>query len=249
MPEDIFSTLIARFKGGLIVSVQADEGSPLNRPEIIAALAQAVSVPGVLGLRINGPENIAAVRAVSTLPIIGLYKEYDPDGRVWITPTFARAQALARAGADILALDATRRDRFPGESVGALIDRIHTILGVPVMTDISSEEEGLEAAAAGANLVGTTLSGYARPPFADPLDPPDLDLIARLAPALPVPVIAEGRFNSPALARQALEAGAQAVVVGSMITRPEVIARAFVTALAPSPGAKSAPGEGAGGEA
>jgi putative N-acetylmannosamine-6-phosphate epimerase len=249
MANGISSHLIPPLRGGLIVSVQADEGSPLNRPEIIAALAQAVAVPGVVALRLNGPGNITAVRGVTGLPIIGLFKEYGPDGRVWITPTFARAAALAEAGANIIALDATWRARLPGESVGDLIGRIHTTLGVPVMADISSEAEGLEAAEAGADLVGTTLAGYTRPPFADPLDPPDLELIRRLAPRLSIPLVAEGRLNTPALARQALEAGAHAVVVGSMITRPEVIARSFVKALAsppkfssvehPSPGVKS----------
>ncbi len=226
-----FSIRIKALKGGLIVSVQASEASPLNRPEILAALAQAAAVPGVVGLRMNEPKNIQAARPRVRLPIIGIFKTYGPDGRVWITPDFEKARLLAGAGADMIALDATGRSRAAGESLQELIEKIHQSLDLPVMADISSAEEGAAAAKMGADLVGTTLSGYTRPPFADPLDPPDLGLVARLAAALPVPVIAEGRYNTPALARQALEAGAHAIVVGSMITRPDLIARSFVQAL------------------
>ncbi len=226
-----FSTSIEALKGGLIVSVQAGESSPLNRPEILAALARAVVVPGVVGLRMNAPANIAAARAVVALPIIGIFKAYGADGRVWITPDFEKARRLAEAGANIIALDATDRSRSPGESVRELVEKIHQRLSLVVMADISNKEEGVAAAEMGVDLVGTTLSGYTCPPFAGPFDPPDLELVARLAAALRVPVIAEGRYNTPALARQALEAGAYAVVVGSMITRPDMIARSFVQAL------------------
>jgi putative N-acetylmannosamine-6-phosphate epimerase len=226
-----FTALIASLKGGLIVSVQADEASPLNRPEILAAMAQSVAVPGVVGLRMNEPRNVQAVRPRTNLPIIGIFKTYGEDGRVWITPDFDKARRLAEAGADFIALDAAFRDRAGGESVPDLVGQIHLRLSLPVMADISNDEEGAAAAEAGADLVGTTLAGYTRPPFADPLDPPDLELVARLAAALRVPVIAEGRYNTPGLARQALDAGAHAVVVGSMITRPEVIARSFVRAI------------------
>ncbi len=231
MPVDS-TNILESLKNGLIVSVQAGEGSPLNRPEILAAMAQqATAVPGVVGLRMNEPKNIQSVRHRVSLPIIGIFKAYGADGRVWITPDFEKARRLAEAGANIIALDATDRSRAPGESVRELVEKIHQRLDLPVMADISSKEEGVAAAEMGVDLVGTTLSGYTRPPFAGPFDPPDLELVARLAAALRVPVIAEGRYNTPALARQALEAGAYAVVVGSMITRPDMIARSFVQAL------------------
>ena len=223
--------IISRLKTGLIVSVQANEGSPLNRPEILAALARTVVLPGVVGLRMNAPENIAAARVAVRLPIIGIHKTYDPQGRVWITPDFAKARSLAEAGADIIALDATERQRPTGESLGELIANIHSQLGLPVMADIACYEEGMAAADMGADLVATTLAGYTRLPYAESHDPPDLALVTRLSPVLSVPLIAEGRYNTPALARQALEAGAHAVVVGSMITRPDLIARSFVQAL------------------
>ncbi len=224
--------LIEGMAGGLIVSVQADARSPLCEPRIIAAMARAVAVPGCVGLRINSPEHIRAVRAAVELPIIGIDKRYAADGRVWITPTLAAARACVEAGASIVALDATDSPRHFGEAVAELIARIHQELAVPVMADVATFDEGLAAARAGADLVASTLSGYVGELRAGPFDAPDLELVANLARALVVPVIAEGRYNTPELARQALQAGALAVVVGSAITRPELIAASFVRALA-----------------
>jgi N-acylglucosamine-6-phosphate 2-epimerase len=233
MPSPTHPALTERLKSGLIVSVQQEEHSPLNRPEIIAALAQAVAAPGVVGLRLNGPGHIRAVRAVVDLPIIGIYKEYDPAGRVWITSDFARAEQLAEAGCDVIALDATDRPRPASAALPELIARVQRHLGKAVMADIATFAEGLAAAELGVELVATTLSGYTRLPFAHPFDPPDLALVARLHAALgqaPL-LVAEGRYSTPELARQALAIGAHAVVVGSAITRPDLIARRFVQGL------------------
>jgi putative N-acetylmannosamine-6-phosphate epimerase len=224
--------LIASMEDGLIVSVQADLESPLGDPHVIAALAQSVTVPGCVGLRINSPDNIRATRTVVGLPIIGIYKFHTSDGRVRITPTFEAAHACVDAGADIVALDATTSPRAFGEPMHDLTRHIRTDLNAPVMADVSNLEEGIAAAQAGADLVATTLSGYVQLPFASPFDPPDLALVSELARDLSVPVIAEGRYNTPELALQALQAGAFAVVVGSAITRPGLITERFVRTLA-----------------
>jgi N-acylglucosamine-6-phosphate 2-epimerase len=233
MPSHNNALFHKQLKGGLIISVQQDESSPLNNPEMIAAFAQAVAVPGVVGLRLNGAENIRAVKSVINLPIIGIHKQYDPNGRVWITPTFDRAEQLAKAGCDIIALDATDRPRPSGATIEEFIAHIHERLGLPVMADIATFDEGLAAARAGVDIVATTLSGYTRKPFADPFDPPDLALVANLYHALgdELFLIAEGRYSSPQLAKQAFEAGAHGVVVGSAITRPDLIASWFVQGL------------------
>lgn len=184
--------VITGMKGGLIVSVQANAGSPLDHPAIISALAQSVAILGCVGLRIDNPRNITVVRTAVPLPIVGIYKIYREDGRVLITPTFETARMLVDAGADIVALDATDYPRSPGETISELIGRIQSELGVPVLADISTFEEGLAAASAGVEIVATTLSGYIRKPIANPYDPPDLDLVSRLSKSLPIPVFAEG---------------------------------------------------------
>jgi N-acylglucosamine-6-phosphate 2-epimerase len=101
-------------------------------------------------------------------------------------------------------------------------------IGVPVMADVSTLDEGLRAAEGGATFVGTTLSGYT--PYTQRLDQgPDVELVGALA-ASGIRVVAEGRYASPADVRRAFDAGAFAVVVGGAITDPVAITRRFVAA-------------------
>ncbi|MCX7670182.1 MAG: N-acetylmannosamine-6-phosphate 2-epimerase [Anaerolineae bacterium] len=219
--------VIARLRGGLIVSCQALPHEPLHGSAIMARMALAAWQGGAVGIRANTPEDIRAIRAAVPLPLIGIYKDGDAD--VYITPTLEHARAVARAGADIVALDATGRPRPDGRTLAATIAALHAEFAVPVMADISTCEEGLAAVEAGADLVSTTLSGYT--PYSPQRPEPDLALVAALAGRLAVPVIAEGRISTPALARAALEAGAFAVVVGAAITRPQWITAQFAAAL------------------
>ncbi|MFC5828767.1 hypothetical protein ACFPZ3_33285, partial [Nonomuraea insulae] len=108
-----------------------------------------------------------------------------------------------------------------------LIGQIHE-LGVPVMGDVSTLEEGLAAWEAGADLVGTTLSGYTARQLPTPYDP-DLHLVGALA-SHGVRVIAEGRYRTEQQVRQAFAAGAWAVVVGGAITDPISITRRLAAA-------------------
>lgn len=196
----------------------------------MAAMARAATVGGAVGVRINGPDDIKAVRAATTLPIIGLYKRSYGDSPVTITPTFAEAAAVASAGAAIIALDATRQSRPDGVSLAALIARIRAEIALPVLADVADLTDALAAESAGAAAVATTLSGYLDPAISPP-DDPDLDLVAVLTARVRIPVIAEGRIKTPAEARAALDRGAFAVVVGTAITNPREITRRFVDAL------------------
>ncbi len=224
--------MLARLRGGLIVSCQASPDNPLHGPAFMAAMARAAADGGAGGVRINGPDDIKAARAATSVPIIGLYKRPYGDCPVVITPTFAEAEAIASAGAAIVALDATRRRRPDGVPLAALIARIRTDLELPVLADVADLTDALAAENAGASAVATTLSGYLDPSMPSP-DDPDLDLVALLAGRLRVPVIAEGRITTPAQASTALDRGAFAVVVGTAITNPREITRRFVDALPP----------------
>jgi len=220
---------IARIRGRLVVSCQAPPGSPLRHPAIIAALAQCAERGGAAGVRIDGPEDIAAVRRAVAVPIIGIFKVRG-SGPVYITPTFAEAEAVVRSGADIVAAQATRERGMHGTPLADLVARIHAELAAPVMADVSTVDEGIAAAEAGADLVATTMAGYT--PHSRALPGPDLDLVRDLARRLPVPVVAEGRFQTPEDAAAALRAGAWAVVVGRAITMPEAITERFARAVA-----------------
>ncbi|TYR51735.1 N-acetylmannosamine-6-phosphate 2-epimerase [Streptomyces parvus] len=215
--------------GSLIVSCQALPGEPLHGPDIMARMARAAVAGGAAAVRINSLDDVAAVRQAVTVPLIGLWK--DGDDGVYITPTLGHARRIAEAGADLVAIDATGRPRRDGLSLPHTIAALHR-LGIGVLADVSTHEEGLAAAAANADAVATTLSGYT--PDSAPPDGPDFTLVTSLAAALDVPLIAEGRITTPAEAARALALGAHAVVVGGAITRPTAITERFAAALGPA---------------
>jgi N-acylglucosamine-6-phosphate 2-epimerase len=219
-----------RFQGALIVSCQALEDEPLHGAHIMAAMARAALQGGAAAIRANSPVDIAAIRATVDLPIIGLYKQNLPGFAVFITPTLYHAVAVADAGADIIALDATLRPHPDGLDAAVLIRQVKATTGKPVLADVAAYADGIAAWKAGADAISTTLSGYT--PDSPQQEEPDFDLLARLAAELPVPVIAEGRIANPDQAIHALELGAFAVVVGSAITRPQLITRQYTRRIA-----------------
>lgn len=223
----VYGQLFDQFRGKLIVSCQALPGEPLYGHEFMAAMAMAAWQGGAAGIRANGPEDIRAIRKILAIPIIGLYK-HGSEG-VYITPTFAHACEVAEAGADIVAIDGTQRPRQDGLSLQETIRLIHEKLQKPVLADISTVKEGLQAVEAGADIISSTLSGYT--PYSSQLEGPDVELVHTLAAVVNVPVLAEGRIRTPAEARLCLKAGAFAVVVGGAITRPRWITEQFVASI------------------
>lgn len=217
---------IEMLRGSLIASCQPVPGGAFDAPEYVAAFARAVGDGGARGLRIEGLANLRAAARASALPIIGLIKRDLADSAVRITPDVEDVAALAAAGAGIVAFDATIRAR--PTPVDALVAAAHSG-GALAMADCATLADAQAAVAAGADIIGTTLSGYVGP--APTPREPDL-VFVQAAACLARPVFAEGRFNAPELAHAAIRAGAHAVVVGSAITRPEHIARWFVDAIA-----------------
>jgi putative N-acetylmannosamine-6-phosphate epimerase len=213
---------------GLIVSCQARKDNPMHGAIFMAAMAQAAVLGGAVAIRANGSEDIAAICGAVDVPVIGIHKVFQGDKAVYITPTIAAARAVIAAGARVVAFDATDRSRA-GDAPAAIMAAIHAA-GADSFADVATLAEGLAAGAMGARYVSTTLSGYTES-TAGRGPGPDLDLLAALAAQLSVPVVAEGRFNTPDLVRAALAAGAHAVVVGTMITNPTEITRAFARAL------------------
>jgi len=222
---------IARIRHGIIISCQSEGDDPFNRPDYIALFARAAEMGGACGIRAREPENIRAVRAAVSLPVIGITKGEFPDGSVLITPDFGDVQAVIEAGAAIAAVDATERIRPNGLSGKQFVAEIKKRWDIPLMADVSTLEEGLAAEQAGADIIGTTLAGYT--PYTTKLseNEPDWELLSALAKNTRTPVIAEGRIWTPDQARKALALGAYAVVVGTAITRPRVVTRRFVDAV------------------
>jgi N-acetylmannosamine-6-phosphate 2-epimerase/N-acetylmannosamine kinase len=219
------ASFLHKLSRALIVSCQPVVGGPLDTSDIVARLALAALAGGARGLRIEGVTNVKAVRAVADVPIIGLIKRDLTDSSVRITPLLEDVAQLAEAGADIIAFDATERER--PVSAEQLCGAAHRA-GRLAMADISDAVEARAAVKFGTDIIGTTLSGYTGDVTPEE---PDLDLVRSIV-GLGKPVIAEGRIRTPEHAVQALQAGAFAVVVGSAITRPEHITEWFVTAMA-----------------
>lgn len=218
---------LEQVRGGLIVSCQAYPGEPLKDPDITARTARAVVEGGARAVRVQGITDVRATLAAVDVPIIGLWKDGDDD--VFITPTLRHALAVAEAGAHVVAIDGTRRPRPDGLTLADTIAQLKAAHPVLVMADCGSLADAVAAERAGADILGTTLSGYSgeRPRTTGP----DLDLITEIAAACATPVMAEGRIHSPADAAAAMAAGAFAVCVGTAITHPTTITGWFRDAV------------------
>ena len=219
-------------QGGLIVSVQAPEGSPMRHPDVIAAMAEASLRNGAIGVRLESPEHIGAVRRrCPQALIIGLWKRTFADSPVYITPGWEEIRAVWAAGADVIALDATARPRPDGQQLDALVQRAREELGAPLMADVDSLVNGLRAAELGCSWVGTTLYGYTEATANQ--RPPAWDLLPPLRQQLPagVTLICEGGIASAEQASRALGEGADAVVVGTAITGVDLQVAAYRRAM------------------
>lgn len=218
---------IEQIRNKLVVSCQPVPGGPMDRQDIIVAMACAAVAAGAGGLRIEGADNVRAVVASVNVPVIGIVKRDLADSPVRITPYLEDVEDLIQAGAAIIAFDATRRIR--PESVENLLTAVHQA-GRLAMADCSTETDGLAALALGCDLIGTTLSGYTDETADQPTDVPNLALVRRLSTA-GARVVAEGRIRTAAEAADALSHGAFSVTVGSAITRIEHITEWFIAAM------------------
>lgn len=224
------NSIFEQWRGGLIVSCQAPANSPLAKPEIIAALAETAAQNGAVGVRIDAPENVAAVKARIETPILGIYKIVTGASDVYITPTLDAARRIAEAGADIIALDATQRTRPDNEKIEEIVKRLRSEFDKLLAADIATYEEGLNAAEKiGFDAVITTLSGYTKE--TKNIVEPDFRLVEKLSSKLSIPVVCEGRLQSVDDVRRAFDCGAFAVVVGNAITGIDQLVRKFVAAL------------------
>jgi N-acylglucosamine-6-phosphate 2-epimerase len=227
LPDEVKQQL-ASLAGGLVVSCQAGQDSPLHGAAPMAMMAAAAVAGGAVGIRANGPADIAAIRERVPVPILGINKLKATDGSIFITPSRRSAREVIAAGARLVALDGTGRRREADETLGEVIGYIHGA-GAAALADISTLEEALQAAALGADMVGTTLSGYTS--YSPQQEEPDFALLEQLRDHSPLPFFAEGRIWTGEQARRALSLGAAFVVVGTAITNPQAITQRLVQAV------------------
>ncbi|GAB4071941.1 N-acetylmannosamine-6-phosphate 2-epimerase [Barrientosiimonas marina] len=208
----------------LIVSCQALEDEPLHSSFIMSKMALAASQGGAGGIRANSTADIQAIKTEVNLPIIGIIKQEYADSEVVITPTVEEVKALYDEGVDIIAFDATDRVRPGGETFETFIKEVkRRFPGQKLMADTSTVQEAIHAEACGVDIVASTLVGYTT----DSKGGDPLRTLNGIIQSVDIPVIAEGNLDTPEKAKQALDSGAEAVVVGSAITRPQRITEKF----------------------
>ncbi|WP_152979677.1 N-acetylmannosamine-6-phosphate 2-epimerase [Mesorhizobium sp. 1M-11] len=223
--------LLQELSGTLVVSCQADPGSPLAEPVHLSAMAASVVAGGASAIRTEGIANIQAIKDRVRVPVIGLVKALRTNTEVYITPSIDDVHHIAAAGADIIAFDATDRPR--PANVADLVRAVHE-QGRLAMADISTVDEARSALASGADVVSTTMAGYTSYSRGDA--GPDFGLMQALQRA-GLPFVAEGRVWTIEEALRCFDLGANFIVVGSAITRPTMITQRFTQGIAARGGA------------
>ena len=222
--------ILCKIKGGLIVSCQALEHEPLHSSYIMQRMAVAAMQGGAVGIRANTVNDIIKIKEVVKLPVIGIIKKNYTDSEIYITPTMKEIDELVQAGAEIIALDGTRRLRPGGITLEDFFMEVRKKYpGQLFMADCSDYEEGVAASKIGFDIIGTTLRGYTD--YTKGIELPDYELIEKLVKGCCKPVIAEGGIWTPEQLERVMNLGAMAAVIGTAITRPYEITKRFVSVM------------------
>ena len=223
---------IKALKGQLIVSCQALPQEPLHSSFIMGRMARAAKEGGAAGIRANTKEDIKEIQEVTGLPIIGIVKRDYPDSAVYITPTMKEIEELMEVKPEIVAIDATGALRPRNVT---LADFFHQIKEKypeqKLMADCSTIEEAFFADELGFDFIGTTMVGYTPQSRGMKIEENDFEILRTILKKVKHPVIAEGNVNSPEKAKRVIELGSYAVVVGSSITRPQLITKGYAEAV------------------
>lgn len=223
---------IERVHHKLIVSCQALPEEPLHSSFIMGRMALAAQEGGAAGIRANTKEDIAEIKRVVDMPVIGIVKRDYPDSPIYITPTMKEVDELMEVGPEIIALDATDRLRPGGQTLAEFYAAVRAKYpSQPLMADCSTVEEALYADELGFDFIGTTLVGYTEESKHLKIEADDFAIIRQILSQVKHPVIGEGNINTPEKLRRVMDMGVYSVVVGSAITRPQLITKSFTDAL------------------
>lgn len=223
---------VEKIKGALVVSCQALQDEPLHSSFIMGRMARAAEEGGACGIRANSVEDIAEIKKNTDLPIIGIIKKNYEGSSVYITPTMEEVDQLVAAGVEIIAMHATDEIRPDGSDLEGFFAKVKSKYPNQLfMADCSTPQELLKADELGFDFLGTTLVGYTEQSRMLKIEDNDFEIIRDLLAKTQKPVIAEGNIDSPEKARRVLELGCYSVVVGSSITRPQLITKKYVEAI------------------
>lgn len=220
---------VENLKGKLIVSCQALPDEPLHSSFIMGRMALAAKQGGAVGIRANTKEDIKEIRSQVDLPIIGIVKRDYDDSDIYITPTMKEIEELMEVRPEIIAMDATIATRPGGKNIDEFFKEVKEKYPEQLfMADCSTVDEALHADELGFDFIGTTMVGYTPQSKGDKIEANDFEILRKIVSNVKHKVIAEGNINTPQKARRVVELGAYSVVVGSIITRPQLITKSFV---------------------
>ena len=220
--------MIESIRKHLIVSCQALKDEPLYSSFIMSKMALAAQMGGAKGIRANSVDDITEIKRTVNLPIIGIIKKDYDDSNVYITPTISEVDDLVKTGCEIIAMDATSSLRPNNIPLDIFFKQVREKYSNQLfMADCSTIEEAINADKLGFDFIGTTLVGYTSQSHEDRIEAEDFKIIREIIKNVSHPVIAEGNIDTPEKARRVLDLGCYSVVVGSIITRPQVITKRF----------------------
>ncbi len=223
---------VEQLQGKLIVSCQALPHEPLHSSFIMGRMALAAKQGGAVGIRANTKEDIREIQSQVDLPIIGIVKRDYEDSKVYITPTMKEIEELMEVKPEIIAMDATIATRPGQKTLDEFFREVKEKYPDQLfMADCSTVEEALHADELGFDFIGTTMVGYTEQSKGDKIDENDFEILRKIVANVKHKVIAEGNINTPEKVKRVIELGAFSVVVGSIITRPQLITKAFAEAL------------------
>lgn len=223
---------VQTLKGHLIVSCQALPHEPLHSSYIMGRMAAAAQEGGAYGIRANSVEDISEIQKTVDLPVIGIIKRDYPDSPIYITATMREIDELMKVSPEIIAVDATQRPRPNGLTLEQFFRQIkEKYPDQLLMADCSTIDEALYADQLGFDFIGTTLVGYTDESKNMKIEEDDFFIIREILAKVSHNVIAEGNINTPEKAKRVIDLGCFSVVVGSIITRPQLITKSFAEPL------------------
>ncbi|MFP7494402.1 N-acetylmannosamine-6-phosphate 2-epimerase [Terribacillus saccharophilus] len=221
--------MLSEVKNNLIVSCQALPDEPLHSSFIMSKMALAAKQGGAKGIRANSKEDIVEIKKEVDLPVVGIVKRDYADSPVYITPSYQEVDELLASGCEMIAMDATRRNRPDNIALSELVQYVReTAPTIQLMADIATLEDAIQAEQLGFDCVSTTLYGYTEETNDKKLYDDDFAFLRKVIEHVRLPVIAEGNILTPELAKRCLQVGAHSVVVGGAITRPQQITNRFI---------------------
>lgn len=213
-----------------VVSCQALADEPLYGKGIMAKMAKAAILGGANWIRTSQLDNIVDIKKTVNVPVIGLIKKRYFDSPIHISASIKEVKQLIATNVDIIAIDATDRIRPHQETLEEVVDYFnkHKKPHQKLMADCATPKDGFVAEKLGFDFIGTTLVGYTEQTEGQTIKAENFKILKEFRKLVTLPLVAEGKIDTPEEAKLAYQYGAEIVVVGGAITRPHTIVKRFM---------------------